>query len=108
MQDTLQCAGHIAMCRSHFNIQATLKRGVGIPAALCGTGGGSCHFFVPIFHFHFFTFHSFAIFHFSHFRALCLFLLLNVVYLVICAKLGLVVGMTKQMSNGKKVDIVNC
>ena len=39
---------------------------------------------------------------------LCLILLLDVVYLAICAKLGLVVGMTKQMSNGKKVDIVNC
>ena len=39
---------------------------------------------------------------------LYLFLLLNVVYLVIYAKLGLVVGMTKQMSDGKKVDIVNC
>ena len=30
--------------------------------------------------------------------------LLDVVYLAICAKLGLVVGMTKQMSNGKGVD----
>ena len=39
---------------------------------------------------------------------LCLFLLLNVVYLAIYAKLGLVVGMTKQMSNGKEVDIMNC
>ena len=39
---------------------------------------------------------------------LCWLLLLDVVYLAICAKLGLVVGMTKQMSNVKKVDIVNC
>ena len=39
---------------------------------------------------------------------LCLFLLLNVVYVVIYAILGLVVGMTKQISNGKEVDIVNC
>ena len=39
---------------------------------------------------------------------LCLFILLNVVYLPIYAKLGLVVGMTKQMSNGKEADIVNC
>ena len=36
------------------------------------------------------------------------FLLLNVVYLTIYAKLGLVVGTTKQMSYGKEVDIVNC
>ena len=35
---------------------------------------------------------------------LCLFLLLKIVYLPIYAKLGLVIGMTKQMSNGKKVD----
>ena len=34
--------------------------------------------------------------------------LLNVVYLPIYTKLGLVVGMTKQMSDGKEVDIVNC
>ena len=38
----------------------------------------------------------------------CLFLALHVVYLPIYAKLGLVVGMTKQMSNGKEADIVNC
>ena len=30
------------------------------------------------------------------------------VYLSIYAKLGLVIGMTKQMSNGKEADIVNC
>ena len=34
--------------------------------------------------------------------------LLDVVYLAICAKLGLVVGMTKQMADEKEVDIVNC
>ena len=39
---------------------------------------------------------------------LCFFLALNVVYLPIYAKLGLVVGMTKQMSDGKEADIVNC
>ena len=37
-----------------------------------------------------------------------LFLVLNVVYLPIYAKLGLVVGMTKQISNDKEADIVNC
>ena len=39
---------------------------------------------------------------------LCLFLLLKIVYLAIYVQLGLVVGMTKQMSDGKEVDIVNC
>ena len=39
---------------------------------------------------------------------LCLFLALDVVYLPIYFKLGLVVGMTKQMSDGKEADIVNC
>ena len=38
---------------------------------------------------------------------LCLFLALDVVYSPIYAKLGLVVGMTKQMSDGKEADIVN-
>ena len=66
-------------------------------AALRGTDNGTCHFHrtVP--------------------AALCdagvcpcLFLALNVVYLPIYAKLGMVVDMTKQMSNGKEADIVNC
>ena len=39
---------------------------------------------------------------------LCLFRALDVVYLPIYAKLGLVVGMTKQMSDGKEAVIVNC
>ena len=39
---------------------------------------------------------------------LCLFLLLNVIYLSIYAKLGLVVGMTTQMSGGKEADVMNC
>ena len=71
MQATLQYAGHIA---------------VSLPAALYGTYGGSCHF------------------HCTVLAALCgagvclcLFLLLKVVYLPIYAKLGLVVGMTKEM-----------
>ena len=39
---------------------------------------------------------------------LCLFFFaLNVVYLPIYAKLGLVVDMTKQLPNTKEVDIVN-
>ena len=39
---------------------------------------------------------------------LCLFLALDVVYLPIYVKLVLVVGMTKQMSDGKDAAIVNC
>ena len=39
---------------------------------------------------------------------LCLFLLLNVVYFPIYVKLGSVVGMTKEMSDGKETDILNC
>ena len=39
---------------------------------------------------------------------LCLFLALDVFYLPIYDKLGLVVGMTKQMSDGKEADKVNC
>ena len=39
---------------------------------------------------------------------LCLFLLLNVAYLAIYTKLGMVVGMRKHMSNGKEEEIVNC
>ena len=39
---------------------------------------------------------------------LCLFLALDDVYLPIYVKVGLVVGMTKQMSDGKEADIVNC
>ena len=74
------------LCTPHCNV-----------AALCGTDNGSCHF---------------------HCRVLaalcvagvclCLFLALDVVYLPIYAKLGLVVGVTKQMSDGKVADIVNC
>ena len=74
------------ICRPHCNV-----------AALRGTDLGSCHF------------------HCTVLAALCsvrvclrLFLALDVVYLPIYAKLGLVVGMTKQMSDGKEADIVNC
>ena len=74
------------ICTPHCNV-----------AALRGTYNGSCHFHCTV-------------------RAalwgagvcLCLFLALDVVYLPIYAKLWLVVGMTKQMSDGKEVDIVNC
>ena len=33
---------------------------------------------------------------------------LNFVYLPVYSKLGLVIGMTKQMRNDKEADIVNC
>ena len=39
---------------------------------------------------------------------LYLFLLLHIAYLPIFAKLGLVVGMKKQMSDGKEFDILHC
>ena len=74
------------ICRSHCNV-----------AALCGTYNGSCHFHCTVLT--------------ALCRAgvcLCLFLALYVVYLSSYAKLGLVVGMTKQISDGKEADIVNC
>ena len=96
-----------------------MQRAVDLPAALRGTDGGSCHIRV-----------HFKVPWYPALRGadnwscyfqcmilpnccgagicLCLFLLLDVVDLAICAILGLVVGMTKQMSNGKEVDIVNC
>ena len=78
-----------------MSLSCTFQRAV--LATLCGTDGGPCHF------------------HCTVLAALCgagvglcLFLLLNVIYLVICAKPWLIVGMTKQMLNGKEVDRVNC
>ena len=76
-------------------MQATFQRAV--PAALRGTDNGSCHFHCTV---------SAALCGAG--VCLCLFLLLNVVHFPIYAKLGLVVGMTKQMSDGKEADIVNC
>ena len=61
-------------------------------AALRGTDNGSCHFHCTVD-----TLCGAGV-------CLCLFLALKVVYLPIYAKLGLVVGMTKQMSNGKEAD----
>ena len=78
------------------NQQATLQRAVGLPADLCGTNGGSCHFHCTV---------PSALCDAG--VCLCLFLLLNVVYLAIYAKLWLIVGMTTQMSNGMEVDIAN-
>ena len=78
-------------------MQATLQRAVRLPAALCGTDGGSYSFHCTV---------PAALCGAG--VCLCLFLLLNIVYLAIYAKLGLVVGMTKQISNGKEADIVNC
>ena len=61
-----------------------------VVAALRGTDGGSCYFHCTVLA---------AICGAG--VCLCSFLVLNVVYLAIYAKQGLVVGMTKQMSNGK-------
>ena len=66
-------------------------------AALRGTNNGSCHFHCTVLA----ALCSAGV-------CLCLFLALDVVYLPIYAKPGLVVGMTKQMSDGKEADIVNC
>ena len=66
-------------------------------AALCGTDNGSYHFHCTVLA----ALCSVSV-------CLCLFLALNVVYLPIYSKLGLIVGMTKQMSDGKEADIVNC
>ena len=63
---------------------ATLQRVVRLPAALCVTDGGSYHFHCTV---------PAALCCAG--VCLCLFLLLNVIYLAIYAKLGLVVGMTK-------------
>ena len=66
-----------------------------VVAAVRDTDNGSCHF------------HCTVLADLCG-ASVCLFRLLNVVYLPIYAKVGLVVGMTKQMSNGKEGDIVNC
>ena len=65
--------------------------------ALHGTDNGSCHY-------HHMVLAALCVAG----VCLCLFLLLNIVYLPIYAKLGLVIGMTKRKSNVKKADIVNC
>ena len=78
-----------------MSLSCTFQRAV--LAALCDTDGGSCHF------------HRTVLAALSGTDVcLCLFLLLNVVYLPIYAKLGLVVDMRKQSSDVKEVDIVNC
>ena len=72
-------------------MQATLQRAVRLTAALYGTDGWYCHFRCTV---------SAALCGAG--VCLCLFLLLNVVHLANYAKQGLVVGMTKQMSNVRR------
>ena len=74
------------ICRPHCNV-----------AALRGTDNGSCHFHCTVLA---------ALWCAG--VCLCLFLALDVLFLPTNAKLGLIVGMTKQMSDGKEADIVNC
>ena len=74
------------ICTPHSNV-----------AALRGTDNGSCQFHCTILA----DLCGAGV-------CLCLFLALDVVYLPIYAKLELVVGMTKQMSDGKEADIMNC
>ena len=97
---------HISMCRKAtsgsvwyirrvVSLSRTFQRVV--LEAVCGTDGGSCHF------------HSTALAVLCDAGVcLCFFPSINVVYLSIYTKLGLMVGMTKQMSDGKEVDIMNC
>ena len=91
---TCRTSGSVQYRRRVVSLSCTFQRAV--LAALCGTDGGSCHF-------HHTVLEALC----DRGVCLCLFLALNVVYLPIYAKLGLVVGMTKQMSDGKEVDIVN-
>ena len=90
---TCGASGSVRYRRRAVLLSCTFQRAV--LEALCGTDGDSCHIHctVP-----------------ADLRGagvlLCLSLVLNLVYLTICAKIRLVVGMTK--SNGKEVDIVNC
>ena len=74
----------LKICSPHCNV-----------AALRGTDNGSCHFHCTLLA----ALCSAGV-------CLCLFLALDVVYLPIYAKLGLVVGMTKQMSDGKEAENV--
>ena len=103
MPATLQYSSHIATYRSPTSGSALDQRRVvslsctfqrALSVARCGTDGGSCYFHCTVLA--------------ALCVCLCLFLLLNVVYIAICAKLWLIVGMTKQMSNGKEAVIVNC
>ena len=78
-----------------MSLSCTFQRAV--VAAVRGADNGSCHF------------HCTILADFCGAGAcLYLFPLLHVVYLAICAKLGLIVGMTKQMLSGNEADIVNC
>ena len=77
-----------------MSLSCTFQRAV--VAALRGADNGSCHF-------HCMMLADFC----GAVVCLCFILLLDDIYLAICAKLELVVDMIKQMSNGKEVDIVN-
>ena len=92
---TSRTSGSVWYRRRVVLLSCTFQRAV--LAALCGTVGESCHFHctVPA------AFCGAGV-------CLCSFLLLKVIYLLIYAKLGLVVGMTTQISDGKEIDIVNC
>ena len=92
---TCRSSGSVWYRRRVVSLSCTFQRAV--VAALLGADNGS-------YHFHCMMLADFC----GSGVSLCLFLLLDVVYLAISAKLGLVVGMIKQMSNSKEVDIVNC
>ena len=92
---TCRTSGSAWYRRRVVSLSCTFQRAV--LAALCGTDGGSFHFHYAV---------SAALCGAG--VCLCFFPLLKVIYLAIYVKQGLVVGMTKQMSNCKAVDIVNC
>ena len=92
---TCRTSGSVWYRQRVVSLSCTFQRVV--LSALCDTDGGSCHF------------HRMLLADVCGAGVcLCLFLLLKVAYLPIYAKLGWVVGMAKQMSNGKEVDIMNC
>ena len=93
IQTSLQRSGSACYRRRVVSLSCTFQRAV--LAALCGTDGGSWHFRCTVLA---------ALW--AAGVCLCLFLLLNVIYLPIYAKLRLVVGMAKQMLNDKEADIV--
>ena len=72
----------------YFTFSCRFQRAV--LAALCGAGGGSCHFFNV-------RYKQLCLVQNQSIEMMfiCLFISLNVAYLPICVKLWLVVGMTK-------------
>ena len=97
---------HILTCRISgsvwyrqwvVSLSCTFQRAV--LAALRRADNGSCHSHYTVLA---------ALCDAGVFYVLCLFLLINVLYLPMLLKLGLIVGLTKQTSDGKEIDMLNC